>query len=49
MGVQKADEFEMTNPGPWMVKWPLVNENRHTRALATIDKENYDWKSMIVG
>jgi ectoine hydroxylase-related dioxygenase (phytanoyl-CoA dioxygenase family) len=44
-----ADEFETTNPGPWMLKWPLVNETRHTRALATIDRESYDWKHMIVG
>jgi len=32
-----------------VLKWPLVNETRHTRALVTIDRESYDWKHMIVG
>jgi ectoine hydroxylase-related dioxygenase (phytanoyl-CoA dioxygenase family) len=40
-------EFEVTLPGPWMVKWPVVNENIHTKALETIDRS--EWKYMISG
>ena len=41
------DEFDTTNAGPWMLKWPLKNENRHTKALGEIDRKF--WNNMIVG
>jgi hypothetical protein len=27
------DEFDTTITGPWMTAWPIVHQNRHTRAL----------------
>lgn len=29
----KVDEFDTTISGPWMLRWPMTHQNRHTAAL----------------
>ena len=48
----KEDEFETRIAGPWMARWPMVNENRHTHYWKTINEgrtpeemESLAWKS----
>ena len=44
---QDVDEFDTTNPGPWMLKWEITNENRHTAALPADNVAK--WGHLILG
>jgi len=44
---QDVDEFDTTIPGPWMMKWEIINENRHTVALPADSVAK--WGHLILG
>ena len=31
--IDEADEFDTTITGPWIGRWPITNENKHTQAF----------------
>ena len=45
---QEVDEFDTTIPGPWMVKWEIINHNKHTDALPAVDAVA-KWGHLILG
>lgn len=40
MGMTGGKEIDTAIAGPWMKRWPLVHENRHT---ATVDPDAHGW------
>jgi len=44
---QDVDEFDTTIPGPWMLKWEVINHNRHTVALPKDSAAK--WGHLILG
>lgn len=33
VGVNDVDKFDTTIHGPWMLRWEITHNNRHTQAL----------------
>jgi len=44
----QQEEFDSTNPGPYMLKWPMTNHNRHTKAM-DFNLDISDVKAIISG
>ena len=41
---KEIDELDTTIVGPWMFKWPMVHENRHTEVLKNANREEWQKK-----